>query len=65
MGNALKKSDIQEASVSLGLSDGLSAALERAVAVGAPKDSILDYISSDEWKALDEQEENILVFDPE
>lgn len=65
MGEALKKSDDMGTSLSLGVEDGLSAALECAVSVGSPNNSVLDYVSKDEWRAMNAQDDNILVFDPD
>lgn len=63
MGNALKKEPNTDA-IQLDVRDAFSAALKRAqeVPMGA---TILDMISSDEWKKMDERNENILVQDPE
>lgn len=63
MGNALKKEHDHDA-IQLDVRDALSAAFQRAEDIPATS-SVLDLISSEDWKKMDEKEENILVFDPE
>lgn len=63
MGNALKKETDHDA-IQLDVRDVLSAAFQRAEEVPSSV-SILDMISSNDWKNMDEEESNILVFDPE
>jgi hypothetical protein len=65
MANALKKPDFIDASVTLDVNDALQAAIVRAMEVGAPERTIMDYISKDEWQNMDSSHDQICVFDPE
>lgn len=64
MGNAMKVDELSHDAIQLDVRDALSAALQRAEEK-CPAPTILELISSDEWKAMDETSSNILVFDPE
>jgi len=63
MGNAVKK-ELDHDAIQLDVREALSAALERADEVPSGA-TILDMISTEEWKSMDESKANILVFDPE
>lgn len=63
MGNAIRKEQNHDA-IQLDLREALSAALQRAEEVPAGE-TILDMISSEDWKSMDERDSNIIVFDPE
>lgn len=61
MGNALQNCEVEETSVGLDVRDALAAAIQRSMDVGCPKSSILDYVSPDDWKTMDETTANINV----
>ena len=63
MGNAMKK-ELDHDAIQLDVRDALSAAFKRSEEVPM-NSSILDLISSEEWKSMDECASNVLVFDPE
>lgn len=61
MANALLKDDCST-SVGLDIRDALAAAIQRSMDVEPPETSILDYISTSEWKEMDERVSDISVY---
>lgn len=64
MTSALRKQDLGDA-VNLTVQSAFEAAILRATEVGFSKESILDMISSDEWKNMDAAQDDICVRDSE
>ena len=65
MANALKNTDCFDASVSLDVKNALEAAIVRAMEVGTPERTVMDYVSREEWKTMDASCEQISVSDPD
>lgn len=65
MANALMKNQSHVNAVQLDIKDALSAAILRVQEAGEPKTSLFSLITNEEWKNMDEREENIMVSDPE
>ena len=64
MGNAMKKDQLVQETVQLDVRDALSAVLQRAQEVPERNDVICS-VSSEDWKNMDESQDNVLVYDPD
>lgn len=64
MGNAVHKEELMTDTVQLDVRDALAAALLRADEVPSSS-KILEMVSAEEWKEMDANGENVLVFDPD
>lgn len=65
MTSALRQQDLVGEAVNLTVHGALEAAILRAADVGFSTESILDMISSDEWKNMDATGDDICVQDDE